>query len=127
MTNEEMRETIEFIIKQQAQLTTRVDTLVELQASAETRSRRLEESFVVLVELSKVTDERLDDTDRRLNTLTVRLDTLTERMVALAEAQTRTDLRMEELIGAQAHTDGRLNALIDIVERYIARGGNGTR
>jgi hypothetical protein len=39
----------------------------------------------------------------------------------LAEAQVLTETKMSELAEAQAHTDGRLDALIDI----ISNGRNG--
>lgn len=99
MTNEEMQKTIEFILEQQAQFVTRMER-------DETRLTRLENAFATLVEIARISDERLD-------TLESRLSTLTEKMAVLAEAQT--------------YTDQRLSALIDVVERYISGGSNGDR
>jgi hypothetical protein len=118
MTDEELQRKIEFIIEQQAQftgdmqllkesqvrLTAKVDTLTEIQANSETRLGRVEDSFVLLVQMAKLTDERLD-------ILTNKTDTLSEKMEALAEAQ--------------RHTDERLNTFIEILERYISEGRNG--
>ncbi|MFN2455730.1 MAG: hypothetical protein ABR577_16085 [Pyrinomonadaceae bacterium] len=42
-----------------------------------------------------------------------------------AKAQKETAKRVDELTAAQAHTDERLSALINTVERYISEGRNG--
>jgi len=97
MTNEEIQRTIEFILEQQAQFATRMQR-------DEARLTRLEDAFATLVNLARITDGRLDTTESRL-------DVLTDKMAILAEAQ--------------AHTDQRLSALIDVFERYIGRNGNG--
>ena len=46
-------------------------------------------------------------------------------MNILTEAQAKTGYWMAELAKSQAHTDERLNTLIDVVERYISKGDNG--
>lgn len=111
MTNEEMQRTMEFILEQQAQYAARMQ-------SDESRLHRLEDAFVMLVQMAKLTDERLDG--------------LVENMTLLAQAEARSDAKLAELsenmtklIEAQAHTDERLNALIDIVDRYITKSGTG--
>lgn len=53
MTNEEMQKTIEFILEQQAQFVTRVQ-------KDEERLTRLEDAFTTLVNIARITDERLD-------------------------------------------------------------------
>ena len=111
MTNEEMQKTIEFILEHQAQFITRMER-------DEGRLTRLEDAFATLVNIARITDERLEVVE-------LGITTLTEKMTALAEAQARTDTKMGELAEAQAHSDQRLNALIDIVERYISKGING--
>jgi hypothetical protein len=111
MTDDEMQKTIEFLLEQQAQFVTRVQR-------DEERLARLEDAFATLVRIARIGDERLD-------VLESGLSSLTEKMTALVEAQARTDARIGELAEAQAHSDQRMNALIDIVERYISRGGNG--
>lgn len=103
MTNEEMQKTIEFILEQQALYASRMER-------DETRLTRLEDAFAMLVNIARITDERLDNTHERLDTMESRLGILTEKMTALAEAQ--------------AYVDQRLSALIDVVERYISRDEN---
>jgi chromosome segregation ATPase len=51
---------------------------------------------------------------------------------AISEAQVHTEASIREMAGAQArmaggqeHTDHRLNALINVVERYISKGSQG--
>lgn len=95
MTNEEMQNTVQFILEQQAQLTVKVDKLAEAQLKSEGRVSSLEQSFLMLVEFSRGVDERQD-------TLTAQL------------AETNAQL---------AETDKRLSSLIDTVERYISRNG----
>lgn len=103
MTNEEIGQRIEFIIEQQAQFTSDIQVLREIQA-AETKllkeqSRSLSDAVVTLVGL----------------------------VGKIAEAQERTEARVSELAEAQARTDGRLNIFINVVEKYISRnGGNGS-
>ena len=87
MNNEEIQKTMEFILEQQAQFVANIQKLQEERMRDDSRLRRLEESFQLLVQLAQSTDTRLD--------------TLETNMATLAEAQ--------------AHTDERLSALIDIV------------
>lgn len=132
MSNERIEKRIEFIIDQQAQFTTdmnllkesqaqftervdrlasQVEALAAIQAQAEVRLGRVEESFILLVQMARITDERLDN--------------FGEKMAMLTEAQTRTDNKLADLAEAQTHTDERLNTLIDVVERYISKGSDG--
>jgi hypothetical protein len=87
MNNEEIQKTMEFILEQQAQFAANIQKLQEERMRDESRLKRLEESFQLLVQLAQSTDTRLD--------------TLESSMATLATAQ--------------AHTDERLSALIDIV------------
>lgn len=96
MTNEEMQSTIQFLLEQQAQFASRVQ-------KDEDRLARLENAFVTLTEVVRSADERMDTFDTHLNTLSG---------------------KMSDLAEAQVHTEQRLNALIDVVERYIS-GQNG--
>lgn len=90
MTDENMREMMEFIIKRQ-------DVFADNMEKAEARMNALERAFVgifsIVTETAKAQKE-------------------------LAESQ-------KGLIEAQKHTDERLNALINTVERYISEGRNG--
>jgi chromosome segregation ATPase len=87
MTNEEMQKTMGFILEQQAQFAANIQKLQEERTRDGSRIRRLEESFQLLVQLAQSTDTRLN--------------ILESNMATLAEAQ--------------AHTDERLSALIDVV------------
>ena len=111
MTNGDFQAKMGFILEQQAQLTSKVDALVGIQAHSETRLSRVEESFVLLVQMAKITDERLDTLTDKVSVLTDKVSVLTDNVEALAEAQ--------------RHTDERLNALITVVDRYISDGRNG--
>jgi hypothetical protein len=101
MINEEMRKTMEFILKQQAQFAVNIQRLQEEQLRDRPRLARLEDSFKLLVELAETSDTRMDATDTRLNTLEINMAKLGASMATLAESQ--------------AHSDARLSALIDIV------------
>lgn len=111
MTNEEMQEKVEFILEQQARFAVKVDTLADIHANSETRLARLEESFALLVQMAKLTDERQDAADRQITRLAEKVNTLVEKM--------------EELAETQKNSDERLNTLIGIFERYISEGRDG--
>jgi predicted nuclease with TOPRIM domain len=89
MTNEEIQKVMEFIIKQQESLSDRMEQMVELHAQSEKRISRLE---TAAVHLFNATTE-------------------------LSKAQKDLAEKMAELAEAQAHTDQRVNALIDIIEQ----------
>jgi chromosome segregation ATPase len=95
MTNEEMQRMMEFIIKQQETFSEGLEQMRGLHAQAETRISKLETAVVHLynavIDLNKAQKE------------------LTEKQKELAE-------RVVELTEAQAHTDQRVNVLIDIIE-----------
>jgi hypothetical protein len=94
MTDEEIRKTMEFILEQQAEFAANMQRLQEERVRDTPRLTRLEESFLLLVQLARTTDARLDTIESKTNTLE-------SNMAALAAAQT--------------HSDERLSALIDIV------------
>jgi hypothetical protein len=89
MTNEEIQRVMEFIIKQQ-------ETFAENMAQAEVRISKLE---TAAVHLYNATTE-----------LAKSQIALTEKMGILAEAQA-------QLNESLAHTDQRVNALIDILDQ----------
>ena len=85
MTNEEIQNMMEFIIKQQ-------EVFAENMDKAEKRMSRLESAFVTVLNLVNET----------------------------AKLQ-------KELTESQKHADGKLDALINIVEQHISEGRNGER
>jgi len=87
MTNEEIQRTVEFIIKQQESFSENMGQLRESHAKGEARLSRLEAAFVNLY------------------------TTVTE----IGKAQKELTEKVSELAESQAHTDQRINVLIDIL------------
>lgn len=98
MTNEEIQKVMEFIIKRQESFSERVDQF----------SEKLER-------MQELHEERIGQLERAA----VNLYNMVEE---LGQSQRDLTVKMVELAEAQAHTDQRLNALIDI----IAQGRGGT-
>jgi chromosome segregation ATPase len=144
MNNEEMQNTIQFILDQQAQLTINLDKLGEkvdklgdnvnkiadAQAAYERRTSRLEESFQVLVQVAANMDGRLDtlsiNTDKRFDALerrTGRLEESFQMLVQLAKNYERRTSRLEEsfqvLVQLAANMDGRLDTLSADTDRRM--------
>jgi hypothetical protein len=97
MTNEEIQRTMEFIIKQHEIFSEKMSLLSESHARGEARIGALESGFVSLY----------------------------STVGKLAETTGKHSEAMADLMEAQAHTDERLNNLIDVVERLISEGRNG--
>jgi chromosome segregation ATPase len=108
MTDEEMRRTMEFILQQQAQFAASIQRLEEERARDQPRLKRLEDSFLILVQLAETVDARLDTLERDSTALESRTAALENGAIAL-------ESKMAALAEAQAHADQRLSALIDIV------------
>jgi uncharacterized protein YoxC len=98
MTKEEMEKTMTFILEQQAHLTATVDRL-------SMKVDRNAEGIAGLLAIAEIQAAEVRD--------------LTESTRALAERQHESDERGRR-------TDERLNALINIVERHISEGRDGT-
>jgi hypothetical protein len=107
MTNEEIQKTMGFIVEQQAQFAVNIQRLQEERLHDRPRLTRLEESFQLLVQLAQTTDARLE--------------TIESYMIPLESNMIALQSNMATLAAAQAHSDERLSALIDIVRE----GGNG--
>lgn len=97
---------MEFIIEQQAQFTANMQALAaEMQALKERQTeaqRQIESNTGMirqLVDVSLSLARSVEETDRRLSA------------------------RMEQMAEAQTHTDRRLNALIDTVDKLVRRNG----
>ena len=106
----------------------------------EARIARLDDAFVTLVEIARITDERQDKTDQRVDTL-ARLEEAFVTVVEIARIaelrQDKTDQRVDSfddrIEAMMSLTDAklaelaqRLKALIDVVERYMSKGNNVT-
>ncbi|MCA1618053.1 MAG: hypothetical protein LC795_01815 [Acidobacteria bacterium] len=96
MTNEEIQRVMEFIIKQQESFAEGMERMRRSQEMAEERIGQLETAAVHLY-----------------NAATDLNNTVNE----LGRAQTDLTVKMTELAEAQAHTDQRLNAIIDIISQ----------
>ena len=139
MNNEETERTMQFILQQQAQSTVKVDQIAEkvdkladAQLKHEARTGRLEESYLILVQLAQSTDERLDEAARTMSEFSDKMDevsyNLSEvsgKMNALTDAQLKHEARtgrLEEsfliLVQLAQSTDERL----DNVDRKISGG-----
>jgi len=97
MTEEEMQKKMEFIVEQQAQFAVNIETLREAQQRTETNLAQV-----------AAAQAQMARSQAHMN----------EVVAVMAEAQERTDRKLAE-------TDGRLNTLINVVERHISEGHNG--
>ncbi|HEX5483135.1 MAG TPA: hypothetical protein VFZ08_10985 [Terriglobia bacterium] len=68
-------------------------------------------------------DEEIARNSEQIAELGRKIDTVTDLVGRLAQAEIRLVERMDELAGAQAHSDQRLDALIDVVDKLIRRNG----
>jgi len=98
MTDEERQRTMDFIVEQQAKLSVN-------QQKGDERISRLERIVKLMINAGRRTRRQIREMDERFEQ---RFAKLMEALTALAEAQTRTEASI-------AHTDRRLDALIDIV------------
>jgi|SRR5215211_490594 len=104
MTNEEIQRIMEFIIKRQEIFSEKMEQF----------SEGLERFSGKLERMEELHEERLSQLERAV----VNLYNTVE---GLGQSQTVLTVKMIELAEAQAHTDQRLNVLIDIIEQ--GRGG----
>jgi hypothetical protein len=100
-------------------------TLAELAADHQRRISRLEESFVMLVDLTRNQDAGMDDlraaqaeAERKIAALADANLRTEESQAHMAEAFGRLAEALRHLAEAQAHSDQRLDALIDIVHGW---------
>ena len=107
MTEEERQRQMDFILNQQAQFVTDIQSLQERDVAAEKRMTRIESVLV----------KGYQDTTASINALI-------ESQEAMVQAQHRTDERLRETDERLRETDERLNIFINVVERTLS-GGNG--
>ena len=100
MTNEELQRVMEFIIKRQESFSEKMEQFSE-------KMGRFSDNLELMRELH---EERIGQLERAA----VNLYNTVE---GLGKTQSVLTVKMIELAEAQAHTDRRLNALIDIIER----------
>src|ERR1044071_5377184 len=114
MTGEELERAIAFIVEQQAQATAKMDSLIE---TVGTLARTVESLSGTVESLSGTVEKQSGKVDRTADSVTA--------LLAIAEIHEReiTELRQTQA-EAQSRTDERLNALINTVERHISEGRN---
>ena len=98
MTDDERQRQMDFILSQQAQFAADIQKLQETQARI---IESQEQSAQIVNRLAAVTIEGFNQINAQIGTL--------------IDAQTRAEGSLTKLAEAQAHTDQRLDALIDIV------------
>ncbi len=107
MTNEEVERAMQFILQQQAQFWTSVQSL----------EGSVRENAALLAQLTRRTDGLAD----HFGELTGRFSELTGRFSELTALVLRLGRIVEEQGRRMDRTDDRLNALIATVDRYISR------
>ena len=95
-----------FIIEQQAQFAADIQVLKEQQGQTQRMIGQLVDVTMSLARHAEETDRGLRETDRRIR-----------------EVDERLGARMEQLAEAQAHTDRRLDALINTVDKLVRHNG----
>jgi methyl-accepting chemotaxis protein len=107
----------EFLAASQAQHDAR---MAEISAFLAETSRRLDETSRRLDETARRTEENSANI-AQLGDLTLRIGRIVEEQ---AKQMDKLTDRMGELAESQTRTDERLNALINVVERYFSNGRN---
>jgi len=102
MTEEQMQNTMQFIIEHQARFATDMEVLKEHASKTDERIRTLTDA---LLSLARITEENAKQTSERFR---------------------ETDQKIARLAELGEGTEARLNAFIAFVEKYIA-GPNGGR
>jgi predicted nucleic acid-binding Zn-ribbon protein len=104
MTNEEMQHTMSFILEQQAQSSTKINSLIETQ-------KRTDEGIRALLSIAEIHEREINTIGHQVSSLSQEIRNVGSEISNLSET-TRA-------------TDERLNTLINVVERQISEGRNG--
>jgi len=112
MTGEERQRAMDFIVTQQAKNSIELEKLIDAHRSAENR--------LVLTEQRLERGEYRLDRYERILTLMVRAGRRERR--SRSQADERLTNALAELAESQAHTDNRLDALVDIVRQRMNGG-----
>ena len=111
MTNEEMERAIDFLLKSQANLEQRIKQVNE------NLGARIEETNRLLGEMAQTQNQFIQVVTRTFEAQAQSNESLRAGITELTAKQSRTEEALVRLAEAQAHTDRRLDALIDIVQR----------
>ncbi len=108
MSNEEFERKMAFIVEQQAQFTSDIQQLREVQTQLQATQVQTEQ---VVARLANVTLEGFKDVNAKI-------DALVDSQIRLNEAQSRTDENV-------SRTDENLRNLIAVIDRYFSEDRNG--
>jgi BMFP domain-containing protein YqiC len=118
MTSDEMERAIDFLLKSQANLEQRIEQVNEnLGARIEEVAARVEDTSRLLGEMAQTQNQFIQVVTRTFEAQAQINESLRAGVSELAAKQSRTEDALVRLAEAQAHTDRRLDALIDIVQR----------
>ena len=98
----DLSKTVEFILEQQAAMTTRQDSIIKMIEGGMKLIAGHDRQIKALIEAQQTTDHRLD---------------------RLVEAQQTTDHRLDRLVEAQQTTDHKLDRLIEALLRNTSNNG----
>jgi hypothetical protein len=107
MTEEEfmrMKNLLNTVIEHQAAFAEQQTLLVENQRKGDDRQRRNEEGIAALLTIAEIHEQEISKMNERMDV----------RFAEVAE-------RFHEIGEKTAETDERINALVNVVERYISR------
>ena len=107
MTEEEylrMKNILNTIIEQQAAFAEQQTALAENQRKSDERQRRNEEGIAALLTIAEIHEQEINKMNERTD----------QRFAEVAK-------RFQEIGEKAAETDERINALVNVVERYISR------
>ena len=112
MTNDELEKEIQSVLEQQDRFTLNAE-------QSDKRMNRLESAFVGLFAL-------VAETAKAQKALTEDVKTLAQVQADFAHIQAETEEQLSKLAQAQSETGERLNIFINVLERYISEGRNGS-
>ena len=133
MTDEELNRKMEFIVEQQAQFSADIEVMREVHA-ADTKllkeeSKRFKEESKLVKEQIRGLNEAVDSLNAAVTAVVGMVGRLSEGQEdtdsRLTKLRAHTDTRFAELAEAQARTEERLNIFIGVVERHLGRNGGG--
>ena len=108
----------------QSHTESKMSALIDAQIRTETHVARLESACLMLAELAKSMDDRMDSSDQRTEALHQEMTSLTAKMAALVDAQILTEAKFAESRETLTQVDDRLKALTHIVDRHISGNGH---
>jgi hypothetical protein len=115
MTDEEIHQTMEFILQQQAQASAKIDALSDIQKEANSAAE----------ERWKRSDDRWTRTEEGIRALLSIAEIHEREIASLGEKIAAVGEKIAAVSENGRATDERLNALINTVERQISEGRNG--